>query len=171
MFLLAVVFGFLAFLFDVFFWEGLSLPIKISGSLLVVVLFLLARRDKEALLAAVVSGLLIDLSAPFFPFGAMIVWHAVIFVIARKILTMFFAINRQSSIFVFSFLLAVIYGTGYYGILFLRGWLAGQQAFLPFGNTLTKILLTAVSFSFLALSVLAVKKYLQRLLRRWFLIR
>lgn len=171
MILAAVIFSFLVFLIDLFFLAGLALCFRISSSLLLTVLFLLARREREALIAAVLTGLLIDLTAPFLPFGVMLSWHLIVYFLARRLLISFFAINKKSSIAVFSLLVGALYYAGYYLILFLLDWLPGRLAGFDLWKVIGKIGLSAAVFCLIVLASLALAGRASRLLRRWFLIR
>lgn len=171
MFLAAIIFSFLFFLIDLFFLAGLALPVRISGSLLLVVLFLLARREYLALLAAVLTGLLADLTVPLLPFGVMLSWHFIVYILAWQLLTSFFAINKRSAIAIFSLLVAALYYAGYYVILFLLDYLPGRHAEFALWDTAGKVALASLVFSFIVLASLALAGRASRLLRRWFLIR
>lgn len=171
MFLAAVIFSFLFFLIDLFFLAGLALPVRISGSLLLMVFFLLAQREREALLCAVLTGLLTDLTAPFFPFGVMLGWHFVVFILARQLLASFFAISKMSAIAIFSLLAGALYYAGYYLILFLLDYLPGRSAEFNLWAAAGKTGLSALAFSLIVLASLALGARSKRLFARWFLIR
>ncbi|OGY92912.1 MAG: hypothetical protein A3H70_03165 [Candidatus Komeilibacteria bacterium RIFCSPLOWO2_02_FULL_48_11] len=171
MFLAAIIFSFLCFLIDLFFLAGLGLEVKISVSLLLVIIFLLTHRDREAMISAMLTGLLIDLTAPLFPFGVMLGWHFVVYILARQLLASFFGINKMSAIAIFSLLIGALYYAGYYLILFLLDYLPGRSAEFNLWAAAGKTGLSAVAFSLIVLASLAFGARLKRLFARWFLIR
>lgn len=171
MILMAVIFSFLVFLIDLFFLAGLSLPFRISSSVLLAALFLLARREREALIAAALTGMLSDLTAPFLPFGVMLGWHLIVYFLARRLLISFFAINKKSSIAIFSLLVGALYFAGYYLILFLLDWLPGRSIEFNLWAVVGKVGLSAVVFCLIVLASLALAGRASRLAARWFLIR
>lgn len=170
--IIALLLAPLALWLDFFFIEGLSLPVRVSFSFVVILLLIVFRREQAALVFALLAGFFGDLLLPATPFGVLLIWNTALWFAVRGLVASFFSLNKPSSLGLLFFLSALIYVVPLRLFAFLtyngqEGLLADAKILLDIGYLLGSALASTV----VAIVAWMAIRRIANATRQWFLVR